>query len=118
MRALKLGSILVGLTVLIWAEVWGADWKYFAVGGDGIFYWYDAQGVTRQPNQVIQVWIKKVKADEIMNLVGEMVLDRTLFFTDSELNFGPVQPARYSDGPGPAPSQKNGGTGILFPRRR
>jgi hypothetical protein len=66
---LKLGGILVGFIVLICTEVWGADWKYFAVGGDGIFYWYDAQGVTRQPDQVIRVWIKKIKADEIMNLV-------------------------------------------------
>ncbi len=69
MRPLRLGGILAGLIVFICTEVWGADWKYFAVGGDGIFYWYDAQGVTHQPNQVIQVWIKKVKADEIMNMV-------------------------------------------------
>lgn len=48
----------------------------------------------------------------------EMVLDRPLQFEESELNFGAIQPARFSDGPGPAPSKKDSGSGILFPRRR
>lgn len=49
----------------------------------------------------------------------EMVLDRSLYFNDTDLNFGNnIQPAHYSDGPGPEPSKKTGGTGILFPRRR
>jgi type IV secretion system protein VirB10 len=48
----------------------------------------------------------------------EMVLDRSLNFKDSELNFGPMQPAHYSDGPGPAPSARGEGTGVLFPRHR
>jgi hypothetical protein len=67
--SVKLGVILIGLTIFADAEVWGADWKYFATGADGTFYWYDAQGVTYYPNRVIQVWIKKVKADEIMGMV-------------------------------------------------
>jgi type IV secretion system protein VirB10 len=37
----------------------------------------------------------------------EMVLDRPLNFEASELNFGAMQPAHVSDGPGPAPSSKN-----------
>jgi hypothetical protein len=65
----KLGVILIGLALLGYADVWGEDWKYFSAGGDGIFYWYDAQGVIYQPNRIIQVWVKKVKADEIMNMV-------------------------------------------------
>jgi type IV secretion system protein VirB10 len=48
----------------------------------------------------------------------EMVLDRAIFYDDGELVFGAVQPARVSEGPGPQPSQKSGGTGILFPRGR
>ena len=67
--SVKLGVILIGLVIITNAEVWGADWKYFASGVDGTFYWYDAQGVTYHPNRIIQVWIKKVKADEIMNMV-------------------------------------------------
>ena len=49
----------------------------------------------------------------------EMVLDRALYFDNADLNFGNnVQPARFSDGPGPEPGRKSGGSGVLFPRRR
>ena len=67
--SVKLGVILIGLSIFAYMEVWGADWKYFALGGDGIFYWYDAQGMTYQPNRIVQVWIKKVKDEEIMEMV-------------------------------------------------
>jgi len=67
--SVMLGVILVGLFILGNAEVWGADWKYFSAGDDGVFYWYDAQGVAYQPNRIVRVWIKKVKADEIMDKV-------------------------------------------------
>ena len=47
----------------------------------------------------------------------EMVLDRPLSFTESELNFaGALQPAHLSDGPGPMPSQKSGSR-VPLPRR-
>ena len=61
---LMLGVVLIGLSIFTNAEVWGADWKYFASGVEGTFYWYDAQGITYQPNRIIQVWIKKVRPDE------------------------------------------------------
>jgi len=67
--SVKLGVFFVGLFISGYAEVWGADWKYFSSGADGTFYWYDAQGITYQTNKIIQVWIKKVKANEIMELV-------------------------------------------------
>jgi hypothetical protein len=44
----------------------------------------------------------------------EMVLDRSLRFQDSELNFGTMQPLQVSDG-GPQPSKKNRG---VLPARR
>jgi hypothetical protein len=71
----KLGVILIGLFIFSYAEVWGEDWKYLGAGGKGTFWWYDAQGVTYHPNRVIQVWIKKVKADEITGMVksGEKI---------------------------------------------
>jgi hypothetical protein len=65
----KLGIILVGLIIYTCAEAWGEDWKYFAAGGDGIFWWYDTQGVTYHPARMINVWVKKVMADEIMDRV-------------------------------------------------
>jgi len=87
--SVKLGVFFVGLTILGYAEVWGADWRYFAVGGDGIFYWYDAQEVTYQPNRVIQVWIKKVKADEIMEMIksGAKITVSELEQMTSERNY-------------------------------
>jgi|SRR5215471_16891228 len=44
----------------------------------------------------------------------EMILDRTLTFQDTELNFGPMQPLQVSDGGAPQ-SKKNGG---VLPTRR
>ena len=78
--SVKLGVVVIGLTILGYTEVWGENWKYFSAGDDGVFYWYDAQGVTYQPNRIIQVWIKKVKADEIMLMVKSGAK-----ITDSEL---------------------------------
>lgn len=47
----------------------------------------------------------------------EMILDRPLRFEESELNFGALQPAHFSDGGGPLPSRKSSSSGPL-PRRR
>ena len=44
----------------------------------------------------------------------EMVLDRPLLYTESELNFGPMQPV-HIDGGGPQSNQKSSSD---FPRRR
>jgi hypothetical protein len=65
----KLGVILIGLTVLGNAEVWGADWKYLAAGDNGICWWYDSQGVTYQPGKMLKVWVKRVKAEEISETI-------------------------------------------------
>lgn len=49
----------------------------------------------------------------------EMVLDRPVQFSASELDFGAMQPRRVSDsGSGPLPSQKKGGLGTGLPGRR
>ncbi len=37
----------------------------------------------------------------------ELVLDRPLTFQTGELNFGPMQAARFADGPGPTPRSAN-----------
>jgi hypothetical protein len=88
----KLGVVLIGLAIFGCAEVWGADWKYFGAGGDGIFWWYDAQGVTYQPNRIIHVWVKKVKADEIKDMVesGVKVTLSELEQMTSERNYEQV----------------------------
>jgi type IV secretion system protein VirB10 len=48
----------------------------------------------------------------------EMVLDRPLQFTASEIEFGPVPSRRSDSGSGPAPSQKQSGLGVGLPGRR
>jgi hypothetical protein len=67
--SVKLVVILIGLMTGGYGEVWGEDWKYFGAGGDGIFWWYDTHGVMHHPNRMINVWVKKVRADEIMDRV-------------------------------------------------
>ena len=47
----------------------------------------------------------------------EMVLDRSLQFNASELEFGPATPRRADSGGGPAPSQKKSGLGVGLPGR-
>src|SRR5947209_8211677 len=49
----------------------------------------------------------------------EMILDRPLQFSESELDFNATQQRRVTDsGGGPAPSQKKGGLGTGLPGRR
>ncbi len=76
----RLVVVLIGLVILCHTEVRGENWKYFSTADDGVFYWYDAQGVTYQPNRIIQVWIKKLRADELMPMVKSGAK-----ITDSEL---------------------------------
>jgi len=56
---------IIGLAIFSHAEVWGEDWKLFSVGSEGIFWWYDSQGVTYHP----RVWVKRVKAEEIFAMI-------------------------------------------------
>ena len=60
------------------AEVWGEDWKLFSVGNDGVFWWYDTQGVSYEPDKLIRVWVKRVKAEEIFEKIKSGTkIDRT-----------------------------------------
>ncbi|HUL38135.1 MAG TPA: hypothetical protein VLW47_10645 [Thermodesulfobacteriota bacterium] len=65
----KLGVILIGPILFGYAEAWGADWKYLAAGENGICWWYDSQGLTAQPDKMVRVWVKRVKAEEISERV-------------------------------------------------
>jgi hypothetical protein len=87
--SVKLGVILIGLFTFGYAEGWGEDWKYFGAGGDGIFWWYDTQRVTYHPNRMINVWVKKVRADDIIDRVksgGKLTLSELEQMT-SEKNY-------------------------------
>ena len=60
---------IVGLVIFSHAKVWGEDWKLFSLGDDGIFWWYDTQSVTYEPDKLIRVWVKRVKAEEIFEMI-------------------------------------------------
>lgn len=68
---LKWKVIFVGLVLLGCGESWSADWKYFGAGGNGVFWWYDAQGLSYQPDGNIHVWVKKVKLYEVKDKVED-----------------------------------------------
>ncbi len=53
--SVKLGVILIGLAIFGYAEVWGADWKFY--GGCEFFLgYYDAQSITRPSKNIVRVW--------------------------------------------------------------
>jgi len=65
----KLGVVLVGLIIFTYAEVWGADWIFLAAEDDGTFWWYDVQGITIHPNKIFTMWVKKIKAKDILEII-------------------------------------------------
>ncbi len=50
-------------------EVGDVDWKYFASGEGGVFCCYDGQSVIAQPDEKVRVWVKTVKAPEIVQAI-------------------------------------------------
>ena len=53
--SVKLGAILIGLTLFGYAEVWGADWKLYSTHENFLNY-YDAQSITRPSKNIVRVW--------------------------------------------------------------
>jgi hypothetical protein len=52
----KLGVILViGLTIFGYAEVWGAEWKFYG-SSEKVFYYYDTQSITHPSKDIVRVW--------------------------------------------------------------
>ena len=54
---------VIGLILFCYAEGWGTDWRWFASISYSD-YFYDAQGITRQPNGMSCVWYKRILNDE------------------------------------------------------
>ncbi|MGA2517917.1 MAG: surface-adhesin E family protein [Thermodesulfobacteriota bacterium] len=65
----KLGVLSIGLLILGYAEVWGADWKVF--GGSVLskdkttIGYYDAESIEYLSNGNVTVWTKTVKTLEV-----------------------------------------------------
>ncbi len=75
----KLGVILIGLTIFSNAEVWGADWKFLKVWGipeeweknypdlkdlAGAFLCYDASSIVYPSRNIVKVWVRIFLADK------------------------------------------------------
>jgi len=68
--SVRLGVIfaIIGLAIFTYAEVWGADWKFFQVtkstedvGGLPVFgniHFYDATSVAHPSKNIVRVWTK------------------------------------------------------------
>jgi hypothetical protein len=61
----KVGVILVviGFAIFGYAEVWGADWKYYGESNDGKLF-YNAESVTRPSEDIVRVWKKLVYSEK------------------------------------------------------
>ena len=55
--SVKLGVILIGLTIFGYAEAWGADWKLFAET-DSYECFYDAEDLPPASKSTVDVWAK------------------------------------------------------------
>jgi len=66
----KFGVILIGLIILGYAEVWGADWVRYGKNETGTYY-YDQQSVTRLSKEVVRVWNKIVFTEKGMETAVE-----------------------------------------------
>jgi hypothetical protein len=70
--SVKLGVILIGITIFANAEVWGADWKLFSSIDEADIY-YDVESITHPSKGVVRVWAKSIYTgvSEIVLSVGE-----------------------------------------------
>ncbi len=66
-------SVVIGLTLFGYSELWGKDWKLFKKTVDAKFY-YDAKDIIHSPEKMASVWIKQVYTKkgktDMINLVG------------------------------------------------
>lgn len=64
--------ILIGLLILTYAEVWGADWKSYGRNDFGEYY-YDAESVNRLPNYIVSVWTREISSQKsIVDMVNRL----------------------------------------------
>jgi len=85
----KLGVILVGLSIFGYGEVWGADWKLYAVH-ESFEAYYDAQSITRPSKNIVRVQTRSNITDlgvlYLMRERGNAYENLTHFIMLSEIN--------------------------------
>ena len=55
--SVRLGVILIGLAIFGYAEVWGADWKYYGSSENCLGH-YDTQSITRPSESIVRVRLR------------------------------------------------------------
>jgi len=60
----KCTVIFVGFLIFGYVEVWGADWRWFGSTPNSDALFYDAGGITRQPDAVVRVPVKRILSDK------------------------------------------------------
>ncbi len=49
--------VLIGIAIVGYSESWSSDWRLYAEGEDGKYY-YDAENVDRPSKSIVRVWEK------------------------------------------------------------
>jgi hypothetical protein len=55
--SVKLGVILIGIMILGYTEVWGADWRLIS-STDSYKCFYNAEDITRSSKDIVGVWAR------------------------------------------------------------
>lgn len=51
------GVVLIGIAIFGYSEAWSSDWRLYAEGEGGKYY-YDAEDVSRPSQSIVRVWEK------------------------------------------------------------
>ena len=72
--SVKLGVILIGLSIFSYSEAWGANWKLYSET-DFFSSYYDRETVNRTSENIVRVWVKEVNTEkgmtDMVNRFGE-----------------------------------------------
>jgi hypothetical protein len=66
----KLGVILIGFAIFGYAEVWGADWKFYG-RTDKYSSFYDAKSISHPSENIVEVWEKQDYTNKGVNFMVE-----------------------------------------------
>jgi hypothetical protein len=69
-------GLVIGLGVLGYSEIYGADWKFLKTGPQGEFF-YDTERITRSEN-IVGVWLRIVYSKEFKEKEGLDNLNQTV----------------------------------------
>ena len=77
MRLLVIRFVLIGLAILGYVEVWGADWIPIKTTDEGNFF-YDAENITRPSKNTVGIWLKLIYSEKVKGRGGLDNLSQTV----------------------------------------